>query len=333
MPRKQPSPTPSSSSEEEDLTSQPPTSIDPYTVLSLPRTATSSEITKAYRLSALRTHPDKAPTPSQKEEYTQRFQEVAFAYAILSDPARKRRYDTTGNTAESLELDDDSFDWPSYFKSKYEEVISGDAIERFKTEYQNTPDERIDILNAYTTSKGDMDYVFENVMCSEILVDEDRFRTIIQTAIDNNEVKAYKKFTHEGSKQRDRRRKQAESEAKEAEEFAHELGVADKLFGKNTKNGKSKTKKEDDQAGLMALIQQRQKSRQEQQNGFFDRLEEKYNSGSSKKSQSEPKSKPKTKKRSTPSDDEDGKDEGPSEEAFAAMQKRLEENKAKRKKV
>lgn len=47
--------------EEEDITNaDPPTSIDPYEVLSIPKDATEDEIKKAYRKAALRHHPGKS---------------------------------------------------------------------------------------------------------------------------------------------------------------------------------------------------------------------------------------------------------------------------------
>src|SRR4051794_23280445 len=95
-----PSPTPSASASEhgEDITlDQPPSEINPYDVLSLDKGATADQIKSAYRKAALKHHPDKA-TAEEKDEAHRRFQEIAFAYAILSDEKRRKRYDTTGNT-------------------------------------------------------------------------------------------------------------------------------------------------------------------------------------------------------------------------------------------
>lgn len=72
-------------------------------------------------------------------------------------------------------------------------------------------------------------------MVSSVLDDEDRFRIMIQQAIDAGEVEAYRAFTKESAKSKKARRDLAESEKKEAEEYAKELGVWDVLFGEKKK--------------------------------------------------------------------------------------------------
>ncbi|KEF54175.1 uncharacterized protein A1O9_09970 [Exophiala aquamarina CBS 119918] len=260
----------------------PPTSIDPYSVLSVPSTATADEIKTAYRKLALKHHPDKV-TPSERDSAHQKFQEIAFAYAILSDERRRKRYDATGNTAESANVDDADFNWTEFFRDMSAQVVSGQLIDQIKREYQGTEEERLDVLAAYEDSEGDLDAVFESVMCSEVLDDEERFRKIIDQAIAQGEVEGYVKYTKEAKKTREKRRARAKDEEKEAMQLAEELGVRDKLFGKGDgskadagkKSTKTKSKgdTDTDTDGLMALIQQRQKSRAQ---NFFDDLEAKY---------------------------------------------------------
>jgi DnaJ homolog subfamily C member 9 len=113
----------------EDLSS-PPTEINPYEILSVPQTASSSDIRIAYRKLALQWHPDKH---QNKEEAHTKFQEIAFAYAILSDDARRRRYDTTGSLEDA---EDGEFDWKEWFSEMWNGVVSGETIREFKEKYQ-----------------------------------------------------------------------------------------------------------------------------------------------------------------------------------------------------
>lgn len=212
--------------------SLPPESINPYTVLCIPPTSTVNEIRAAYRRLALQTHPDKVP-PAEREAAHVKFQEVAFAYAILNDQDRRARYDATGSTSENVF--EEGFDWKDFFRAQVKDLVSPEAVERFKKEYQGSDEERSAVLQAYTDTKGSLDEIFQRVMVSSVLDDEDRFRIMIQQAIDAGEVEAYRAFTKESAKSKKARRDLAESEKKEAEEYAKELGVWDVLFGEKKK--------------------------------------------------------------------------------------------------
>jgi molecular chaperone DnaJ len=67
---------------------------DYYDLLEVPRDATDAEIKAAYRRLALQHHPDKNPGDRVAEE---RFKELAAAYAVLSDPDKRGRYDRFGH--------------------------------------------------------------------------------------------------------------------------------------------------------------------------------------------------------------------------------------------
>ena len=69
---------------------------DYYEVLGIPKTATEAEIKKAFRTTAKKYHPDMHPGDKECEE---KFKEAQEAYAVLSDPEKRRQYDQFGHAA------------------------------------------------------------------------------------------------------------------------------------------------------------------------------------------------------------------------------------------
>jgi DnaJ family protein C protein 9 len=241
---------------------------------------------------------DKA-AEADKEDAKKKFQEVAFAYAVLSDDRRRKRYDLTGSTAETLE-DDEDFNWLNFYREQFENVVSEEAISRIANEYKGSEEEREDLRKAYNKGKGKLEVVYELVMLSDILEDDDRFRSILDEEIANGNIESFPAYERETDATRQKakdstRKARADFDKRQAKKAAAE----EKANGKS--NGKAKPKsKTDDMAGLAALIQQRQKARA---GGFFDTLEAKY----------APKSR--GSKRSTPMDE-------PPEELFEANRKK-----------
>ena len=68
---------------------------DPYSVLGLGKSASTSEIKKSYYALAKKYHPDTNKDPTAKEK----FADAQSAYEILSDPKKKETYDTYGAAA------------------------------------------------------------------------------------------------------------------------------------------------------------------------------------------------------------------------------------------
>ena len=67
---------------------------DYYEVLGVDKSASIDDIKKAYRKKAIQYHPDKNPGDKEAEE---KFKEAAEAYAVLSDPDKKAKYDRFGH--------------------------------------------------------------------------------------------------------------------------------------------------------------------------------------------------------------------------------------------
>jgi len=68
---------------------------DPYDVLGVERTVDPDALKKAYRKLALKWHPDR--NVDNKEEADRQFKSISEAYQLLSDPARRALYDSTGS--------------------------------------------------------------------------------------------------------------------------------------------------------------------------------------------------------------------------------------------
>ena len=88
---------------------------DYYKILGLTKSADKNEIKSAYRKLAQKYHPDKNKGDKTAEE---KFKDISEAYAVLSDPEKRKKYDTLGsswNRYRSTGGQGQDFNWQDWF--------------------------------------------------------------------------------------------------------------------------------------------------------------------------------------------------------------------------
>ncbi|TDL27458.1 DnaJ-domain-containing protein [Rickenella mellea] len=262
-------------------------SVNLYEVLSLDSTAKLDDIKKSYRRLALLYHPDKhvASSDDARADASKKFQQIGFAYTVLSDEKRRVRYDNTGRTDEGLDLQAGEDGWEAYFADLFDRVTKG-KLDEMKKEYQGSEEEVSDLKRAYTESNGSIEEIMNHIPHSTH-DDEARFVFTITKLIKDGELPLLEHWESgvKDEKAKLARRKKGEAEAAEAEELAKELGVWDEFYGSGkegkrkgkgkAKGGKAEPEGDDDHSSLQALILGKKKK----MDGFFDNLAAKYADG------------------------------------------------------
>ncbi|KAK9128620.1 hypothetical protein Syun_017417 [Stephania yunnanensis] len=163
-----------------------------YEILGVERTASQSEIKKAYYKLALRLHPDKN---LGDEEAKEKFQQLQKVISILGDEEKRTLYDQTGCVDEDLS-GDFAQNLHEYFRAVYKRVTEAD-IEEFEANYRGSDSEKKDLKELYQKFEGNMNRLFCSMLCSDPTLDSHRFKDIINEAIvggELEETKAYQKW-------------------------------------------------------------------------------------------------------------------------------------------
>ncbi|XP_063218083.1 dnaJ homolog subfamily C member 9 [Bacillus rossius redtenbacheri] len=226
-------------------------SKDLYDVLGISKSASAKEVRKAYHRMSLRVHPDRVDE-AQKAEATEKFKVLGKLHSILSDKEKRRLYDDTGDLSEC----DETRDWSEYWTIIFQKITIED-INNYEKKYKGSEEERSDLKRAYLNGKGDMDFIYEAVPFSST-DEEPRLRGILQELIDAGEVPAYRVFTHEPARKKERRKRKMEKEAREAAEMSRDLGLGER------------------DTDLQAMIQTRHSQRAAEMDSFLDALAAKY---------------------------------------------------------
>ncbi|KAI0273294.1 DnaJ domain-containing protein [Russula aff. rugulosa BPL654] len=91
---------------------------DYYAILDIPKNASTEDVRQAYRRESLKTHPDRLFNASteEKKAATEKFQAVADAYYVLSDPQRRSDYDRLSSSKSSSERTSDPNASSNFFR-------------------------------------------------------------------------------------------------------------------------------------------------------------------------------------------------------------------------
>ncbi|AOA64953.1 hypothetical protein PP7435_CHR4-0568 [Komagataella phaffii CBS 7435] len=240
-----------------------PFEIEPYEILGVNNEATPVEIKKSYYKLCLIHHPDKkSGSDSSNDEH---FQKIQFAYSILSDSKRRKRYDSTGSLDDTA-LDEDGFDWKEYFETMKSQPVTEDLIEEDREKYKGSDEEKQDIIDALQFYEMDVPKLFEAIPHLEFdESEEERIFHLVTELVDSKQVETtnkWDKYKHNRKSFIKRQLRKLEKEAVEAEKLQKKL---------------AKQKKADQDIstlqGLQSIIQAKQRSSNQKLDSLINKLE------------------------------------------------------------
>lgn len=224
-----------------------------YEVLGVSQDIEVQEIARAYRRLALQYHPDRNPASGSDEM----FKKISEAYSVLSDPAKRRMYDATGQ----LPLDVD----PSTAVSEAQRSAEIEKqLADFFQVYRESAEEEEDFLKQYRKTKGN----FKKMIVEYLIMDNgvdgevDRLFALGQSLIEAGKLTATPDWTSSTTpKERSKIHRKLCRERKEAEEALQTMKEAHGASGDSSLGQ------------LQAMMQARQ---QQDWSAMLNNLDKKY---------------------------------------------------------
>ena len=136
------------------------TDADYYKVLGVKKSAKEKDLKKAYRKLALKWHPDKNPT--NQEEATKKFAEIGEAYEVLSDPDKRRIYDSStydtpgGNGGGFSQGQGQTFNGNNFYQSYTSSQGHGNGGSGGNTQFNFQGSDPFDIFKNFFGGAGDI---------------------------------------------------------------------------------------------------------------------------------------------------------------------------------
>eukprot|EP00919_Chromeraceae_sp_WS-2016_P059612 GHVR01141644.1.p1 GENE.GHVR01141644.1~~GHVR01141644.1.p1 ORF type:complete len:260 (-),score=72.71 GHVR01141644.1:227-1006(-) len=236
-----------------------------YDLLGVECTSTQGEICKAYRVMALKVHPDKNPDDINAKN---NFQALTQAYEILRNESARMNYDENGLEEEG-EIFDTAYD---YYRHIYPKIDIKD-IESFESTYRMSNDETDDLINFYNKNKGDVSRLLDYIPLSTA-DDVNRYIDKYESLITDGTIireKGFKPSLERLYKAAKRYKSLTSKEAKEVEKLGKENSL---VCSSKSSVGEGGSVGSLD--ALAQLINKRGESRAAASLDFLDALAEKY---------------------------------------------------------
>lgn len=236
-----------------------------YDLLSVAPSATVAEIRKAFRVQALKSHPDRA---GNSEEATAAFQHLRAVYDVLIDPDRRAAYDEFGDTG-SLHGNDDNIDVAAAasFFSRTRNPVTKEDIKAYETSYRDGPDEVEDLVAHFNRFEGNVTKVCDYIPYSDES-DLKRFVALWEGKIDDGTLTSTKAWT----KARKALLKMGRGKERDLSGTNDNDDDNEKPAGKRRKKASNSKKETDDQSDLFAMIRARADKNKAQFDDWVDGL-------------------------------------------------------------